>query len=288
MPTYVINGQWAIPGAQEPETFAKVLRKMADQAVGHQAVAQTVVIDRFVLAHGFTQTARSWSTFAQLPSRAAPRRRDHRDRSARPRHAPPPHDSDLWESADRLVDAGGAATYVGYSMGGRVSLHAALAHPERVRSLVLIGATAGIDDLDERAGSPGSRRTPRRPHRSGRRRHLHRRMARHCPVRRPHGADRAARRPAPQHRRRPGGQPASHGHGHPGTAVGAARRDRRCPCWSSRASTTRSSERSANAWPRPPAASTFEVIAGAGHSVHLEQPEATAAALADWHRLQTT
>ncbi len=33
VPTYVLDGQWAIPGAQEPETFAKVLRKMADQAV---------------------------------------------------------------------------------------------------------------------------------------------------------------------------------------------------------------------------------------------------------------
>jgi predicted DsbA family dithiol-disulfide isomerase len=33
VPTYVIDGRWAIPGAQEPETFAQVLRKMADQAV---------------------------------------------------------------------------------------------------------------------------------------------------------------------------------------------------------------------------------------------------------------
>jgi len=35
-------------------------------------------------------------------------------------------------------------------MGGRVALHAALAHPERVTSLVLIGATAGIVDSAER------------------------------------------------------------------------------------------------------------------------------------------
>jgi predicted DsbA family dithiol-disulfide isomerase len=33
VPTYVINGRWAIPGAQEPETFAQVLHKMAVQAV---------------------------------------------------------------------------------------------------------------------------------------------------------------------------------------------------------------------------------------------------------------
>jgi predicted DsbA family dithiol-disulfide isomerase len=37
VPTYVINGRWAIPGAQEPETFAQVLRKMADQAIAEHA-----------------------------------------------------------------------------------------------------------------------------------------------------------------------------------------------------------------------------------------------------------
>lgn len=33
VPTYVLNGKWAVPGAQEPETFATVLRQMADEAV---------------------------------------------------------------------------------------------------------------------------------------------------------------------------------------------------------------------------------------------------------------
>jgi predicted DsbA family dithiol-disulfide isomerase len=32
VPTYVFRGQWAVPGAQEPETFAQVLRKMANDA----------------------------------------------------------------------------------------------------------------------------------------------------------------------------------------------------------------------------------------------------------------
>ncbi|MCY3909978.1 MAG: 2-succinyl-6-hydroxy-2,4-cyclohexadiene-1-carboxylate synthase [bacterium] len=40
---------------------------------------------------------------------------------------------------------------VGYSMGGRVALHVALAHPNRVAALALIGARAGIDDPIERA-----------------------------------------------------------------------------------------------------------------------------------------
>lgn len=40
---------------------------------------------------------------------------------------------------------------VGYSMGSRVSLHVALAHPDRVTSLALIGARPGIDDATARA-----------------------------------------------------------------------------------------------------------------------------------------
>ena len=40
---------------------------------------------------------------------------------------------------------------VGYSMGGRAALHVALAHPDRVASLALIGARAGIDNPAERA-----------------------------------------------------------------------------------------------------------------------------------------
>ena len=40
---------------------------------------------------------------------------------------------------------------VGYSMGGRIALSLALALPERVATLALIGARAGIDDSAERA-----------------------------------------------------------------------------------------------------------------------------------------
>ena len=40
---------------------------------------------------------------------------------------------------------------VGYSMGGRLALHVALALPERVRRLVLIGASPGIADPAARA-----------------------------------------------------------------------------------------------------------------------------------------
>ena len=42
------------------------------------------------------------------------------------------------------------ADWLGYSMGGRVALHFALAHPGRVRSLILESASAGIEDADSR------------------------------------------------------------------------------------------------------------------------------------------
>ena len=43
------------------------------------------------------------------------------------------------------------AAVVGYSMGGRLALSLAVAHPELCRSLVIISATAGIADPAERA-----------------------------------------------------------------------------------------------------------------------------------------
>lgn len=106
--------------------------------------------DRVVFAHGFTQTARSWSAIEERLHALAPAV----DTIAvdLPGHGDA-HDvaADLWGAADLLVEAGGEATYVGYSMGGRVALHAALAHLQTVERLVLIGATAGIVDSSERA-----------------------------------------------------------------------------------------------------------------------------------------
>ena len=50
-----------------------------------------------------------------------------------------------------LGAAGGRASYVGYSLGGRICLTLALEDPETVERLVLVGATPGIADADERA-----------------------------------------------------------------------------------------------------------------------------------------
>lgn len=102
---------------------------------------------RIVLLHGFTQTAAAWAPLATRLSA------DHEVMAIDlPGHGGSAHvDLDLPATADAVADTGGRATYVGYSMGGRVALRLALDRPEAVERLVLIGATAGIDDPDERA-----------------------------------------------------------------------------------------------------------------------------------------
>lgn len=59
---------------------------------------------------------------------------------------PPSRIPDLWSVADRVAATVDRSVHIGYSMGGRIALHVALAHPGSVECLVLIGSTAGIDD----------------------------------------------------------------------------------------------------------------------------------------------
>ena len=40
-------------------------------------------------------------------------------------------------------------TLLGYSMGGRLALHWAIAHPERIQRLILVGASPGLATPDE-------------------------------------------------------------------------------------------------------------------------------------------
>jgi 2-succinyl-6-hydroxy-2,4-cyclohexadiene-1-carboxylate synthase len=100
-----------------------------------------------VLLHGFTQTARCWGPFGAALAR------HHRTLAVDlPGHGGATAvRADLSRSGDLAVAAAGPAVYLGYSMGGRVALHAALRHPSSVRGLVLIGATAGLDSPAERA-----------------------------------------------------------------------------------------------------------------------------------------
>ncbi len=104
-----------------------------------------------VFLHGFTHTGASWDQVVGLlraGTRAvAPDIRGHGSASdARP--------VDLEHViADLEAIAPERFTLVGYSMGGRIALHAALwpGLRERISRLILIGASPGIADPDERA-----------------------------------------------------------------------------------------------------------------------------------------
>jgi len=101
-----------------------------------------------VLAHGFTQNARCWGTFGDLCT-------NDFDVLAvdAPGHGQSGYDTvDLNEAGRLILQAGGRAHYVGYSMGGRMLLHAALNDQMGlIRSLILIGATPGIEDAAARS-----------------------------------------------------------------------------------------------------------------------------------------
>ncbi|MFZ6002312.1 MAG: alpha/beta fold hydrolase [Actinomycetota bacterium] len=102
---------------------------------------------RLVLVHGFTQNRHCWGM------EATDLARDHEvlrlDAPGHGRSAGVA--ADLLRGGELIAAAGGTATYVGYSMGARLCLHAALVAPTEVRGLVLIGGTAGIEDPTERA-----------------------------------------------------------------------------------------------------------------------------------------
>ena len=107
------------------------------------------------LLHGFTQSGRSWrEVISRMPEGwkwIVPDLRGHGDTQLR-RDAPCSMDActddlvALWEELDL-----GRTHLVGYSMGGRLALYVAARRPERVASLVTIGAHAGLDE-DAREG----------------------------------------------------------------------------------------------------------------------------------------
>lgn len=103
--------------------------------------------DRLVLVHGFTQTLRSWDRLAiPLAETFQVVRVDlpgHGGSGA--------VDLSFEDAAAAIGDAGGRATYVGYSLGGRLCLRLAVDRPDLVQSLVLVGASPGLADAGERA-----------------------------------------------------------------------------------------------------------------------------------------
>lgn len=102
-----------------------------------------------VLLHGFTNTGASWQPVVRAVGERyraiAPDIRGHGSASqVRP------------VTLDAVIEDIEALpleqfTLGGYSMGGRIALHAAFAMPQRITRLVLIGASPGLDDPGERA-----------------------------------------------------------------------------------------------------------------------------------------
>lgn len=107
------------------------------------------------LLHGFTQSGRSWrELISHMPDGwrwIVPDLRGHGD-TVMKAGATCSMDActddlvALWEELDLS-----RTHLVGYSMGGRLALHVAARRPERLMSLLTIGAHAGLDD-DARAG----------------------------------------------------------------------------------------------------------------------------------------
>jgi len=104
--------------------------------------------DPVVLVHGFTQSGRAWGSIGEELGKR------HRVTAVdAPGHGRSVEvQAGLPGGADLMAAAAPArAAWIGYSMGGRYALHVALRHPAQVARLVLVSATAGIDDAAERA-----------------------------------------------------------------------------------------------------------------------------------------
>jgi 2-succinyl-6-hydroxy-2,4-cyclohexadiene-1-carboxylate synthase len=86
---------------------------------------------------GFMQPAGAWAAVAELlePPTALLHHGEH----------------SLEGRLSEIAAAGERALLVGYSLGGRLALRAALRDPGRYAGLVIVGATAGIDEPGERA-----------------------------------------------------------------------------------------------------------------------------------------
>src|SRR4051794_26402750 len=89
---------------------------------------------RVLFVPGFMQRGEAWRAVAELlPERYPSTLLDHRSHDYEGRLA-------------EIRAEGEGAVLAGYSLGGRLALHAALRDPTRFAALVTVGTSAGIED----------------------------------------------------------------------------------------------------------------------------------------------
>jgi 2-succinyl-6-hydroxy-2,4-cyclohexadiene-1-carboxylate synthase len=94
---------------------------------------------RVLFVPGFMQRGEAWRGVAGLlPERYPSTLLDHRAH-------------DLEGRLAEIAEAGEGAVLAGYSLGGRLALHAAVRDPESYAALMTVGASAGIEDPAARA-----------------------------------------------------------------------------------------------------------------------------------------
>jgi 2-succinyl-6-hydroxy-2,4-cyclohexadiene-1-carboxylate synthase len=221
----------------------------------------------FVFVHGFTQTAASWAPVMELLS-------------ADTRSLAVPVAGDFTATAAAL-DVG-PATYAGYSQGGRLCLQLALDRPGVVDRLVLVSASPGIADEPARtARREADERLARDIERDGVDAFLERWLAQPLfatlPRERSGIDERRARNTIEglTYQLRVLGQGAQ-----PSTwaRLGELRMPVLLIVGERDAKYVEIAERMAVAIPR----ARLEVVPGAGHACHLEQPETVAHLLSSW------
>jgi len=112
---------------------------------------------RLVLLHGFTQGPASWDALlgaldpgCEIVRVTLP---GHGPAEGASAHVRLPFEAAAAAVAEAVAGAAGPdpAVWMGYSLGGRLALRIALDRPDLVGALVLLGATAGIEDAAARA-----------------------------------------------------------------------------------------------------------------------------------------
>jgi 2-succinyl-6-hydroxy-2,4-cyclohexadiene-1-carboxylate synthase len=104
-----------------------------------------------VFLHGFTQTHHHWHRPARAIAAALTGNHILRFIDLPGHGLSNAERTAISDSGEALAQLGGRGTWIGYSMGARFALHAALAPAHQIDRLVLIGATAGIESDDDRA-----------------------------------------------------------------------------------------------------------------------------------------